>query len=203
MNMIKAIVFDWGGVLIDDPHQSIVDHCAKVLHVDNDRMNKAMDTFLIDFQKGEIGEDEWWRKVCGELKCALPERPSLWRDAVEHAFVKKTEMYAFITELRTKGYMTGLLSNTEKPTREYFFDNDLMHYFDSVIFSCDEGIVKPDPRIYTLCIEQMQCRAQQIIFVDDKLQNVRAARSLGMHGIHFVNAQQCIRAMRVLGTTVV
>jgi putative hydrolase of the HAD superfamily len=202
MNMIKAIVFDWGGVFIDSPYQSIVDHCAKILHVDNDRLNKSMDAFLIDFQKGKISENEWWNKVCGELKCALPEKTSLWRDAVEHTFVKKEEMYALVRELRTKGYMTGLLSNTERPTRQYFFDNDLMRYFDKAIFSCDEGIVKPDPRIYALCQEQMMCRVQEMIFVDDKAQNVQAARSLGMHGIHFVTTKQCIQSISALGIDV-
>jgi len=66
--------------------------------------------------------------------------------------------------------------------------HDFTKKFLDVIVSGEEKIVKPDPRIYTLAIDQFSLSPEASIFIDDSLDNVQAARSTGMLGHHFKNA---------------
>lgn len=63
---------------------------------------------------------------------------------------------------------------------------------DLMVFGSEEGVSKPDERIYRLTLERLAVRPEEAIFVDDKIENVESARHLGMRGIHFQNARQTV-----------
>lgn len=63
---------------------------------------------------------------------------------------------------------------------------------DLMIFDGEEGISKPDERIYRLTLERLNVRPEEAVFVDDKRENVEAARRLGLRAVHFKNARQAI-----------
>ncbi len=63
---------------------------------------------------------------------------------------------------------------------------------DLMVFDNEEGVSKPDERIYQLTLERLTMRPEETVFVDDKIENVEAARSLGMHAVHFKDARQAI-----------
>lgn len=77
--------------------------------------------------------------------------------------------------------------------------NDLV---DLMVFDEEEGIAKPDAQIYLRTLLRLGVRPEEAVFVDDKMENVEAARQLGMHGIHFQNTEQALAEIQeVLQTT--
>lgn len=64
---------------------------------------------------------------------------------------------------------------------------------DLMVFDNEEGISKPDERIYLRTLERLALRPEEAVFVDDKAENVEAAWRLGIRGIHFQNARQAIK----------
>ena len=76
MKMIEAVLFDWGGVLIDNPAPGLMDHCAKALGVPVEDYIRVHNTHGEPFQKGSIPEGVFWRRICDDLGCSLPRQAS-------------------------------------------------------------------------------------------------------------------------------
>lgn len=74
--------------------------------------------------------------------------------------------------------------------------------FDELIFSYKVNLRKPDPRIYQLALDKLGVKAQDAFYVDDLMENVEAAKGLGMHGILFTSANELKEALKKLGVTV-
>jgi putative hydrolase of the HAD superfamily len=69
-------------------------------------------------------------------------------------------------------------------------NNAFLKWFDGGIFSGDVKLIKPEHAIYQMLQTRYQLEPAQTVFIDDLLANVKAARALGWHGIHFESAQQ-------------
>ncbi len=63
---------------------------------------------------------------------------------------------------------------------------------DLMLFDGEEGVAKPDARIYQLALMRLGVQPHEVVFVDDKERNVEAAGRLGMHTVHFKNTAQAI-----------
>jgi HAD superfamily hydrolase (TIGR01509 family) len=66
-----------------------------------------------------------------------------------------------------------------------------------MIFDGEEGVAKPDARIYQLALMRLGVQPHEVVFVDYKASNVEAAQQLGMHIVHFKNTAQAIREVQL------
>ena len=124
-----------------------------------------------------------------KLNKPVPEAPSLWYEAFRSAYVPKEEMFSLAFSLHEKGYKTALLSNTELPAVDFFHELDY-EMFDVLVFSCEEGLMKPERRIYDLTLERLDSRADQSVFIDDRPDYIQGAKDVGLHTILFENIAQ-------------
>ena len=69
---------------------------------------------------------------------------------------------------------------------------DILSLFDVVIESSLVGFRKPDPRIYQLACEKMQCEPEEALFLDDLGINLKPARAMGMRTIKVISAEQAL-----------
>jgi epoxide hydrolase-like predicted phosphatase len=198
MEVIESVIFDWGGVLIDDPAPGLVKYCSEALGVLKEDYKKAYDKFGGDFQQGLISEDSFWERMCDELGKRKPDVPSLWADAFKAVYVPKEEMFSLAAELREKGYKTGFLSNTEKPAMQYFYQLSY-DMFDVLVFSCAEGTSKPERRIYELTVQRLGSEAWQSVFIDDKTEYINGAKQVGLKTILFESVGQVKNELARLG----
>ncbi len=67
---------------------------------------------------------------------------------------------------------------------------DFLRLFDKRVISGEVGLIKPDVPIYWHLLETNGLIADDTVFIDDRLENVETAQSLGLHGIHFVDPDQ-------------
>jgi epoxide hydrolase-like predicted phosphatase len=199
---IEAVIFDWGGVLIEDPAPGLVKYCSEYLEVSKEDYIKAYKKFGGDFQKDEISEEVFWERMSGELGKPKPDVPSLWSDAFKAFYVPREDMFSLAAELNKKEYKTGFLSNTEKPAMKYFYKLGY-DMFDVAIFSCAEGMSKPDRRIYELTIERLGIEAGLSAFIDDKREYINGAQKAGLKTILFENVSQVKDELMKLGIKMV
>ena len=195
MSGIKAVIFDWGGVLIENPTEGILRYSREVLGIGSGCMLAAYRKLIPYFQEGKISEEEFWKGIRRRTgaKGNLPPA-SLWLEAFEQAYVPKEDVFAVAREIHECGCRTGILSNTEMPARP-LMDREPYRIFDPLVLSWEVGSSKPQKKIFEVLIETLALPPSEILFVDDVEANVRASRELGLRGHLFTDAQALRRAL--------
>ncbi|MGE5608933.1 MAG: HAD family hydrolase [Bacillota bacterium] len=195
---INTVIFDWGAVLIDDPAPLLLSMFCRTLGVSADAFRTAMKRHAEPFQKGNCSESVFWQAMCADLGVPTPSLPSLWGSVFREVYLPKKDMWHLARSLKRHGYKIGLLSNTELPAVE-FFHTTQPHIFDAMVFSCCEHCRKPEPAIYRLALERLQSQPSQTVFIDDNLDYLRGAQSVGLHTLHFQTPQILSRDLAILG----
>jgi putative hydrolase of the HAD superfamily len=209
MREIEAVIFDWGGVLMDDPRPELLRYCADAFGVPLEQYTPVHDSLLDAFGKGMISEEEFWQGISRKLgrpaKCKAgkpaPEVPSLWSGAFRSACVPRPEVFSLVASLHARGYKTALLSNTELPAVEFFheFGYDM---FDVLVFSCEQGVAKPQRRIYEITLEKLGSPAPRSVFIDDRQDYIEGAKAVELHTILFTGIDQLKRDLIALGVKI-
>jgi len=189
MGKIRAIIFDWGGVLIDDLRPALMRYCAKAFDVSVDAYTQIHDKYLEDFQKDFISEQIFWERVCKELNKPKPQQNSLWGDAFRWTYSPRAEVFSFAAKLHNQGYKTALLSNTEEPAMQLIYQLGY-DMFDELIFSCAEGAAKPEKKIYEIAVGKLDLQPGQVVLIDDRAEFIDGAKQAGLKGILFKNLNQ-------------
>ena len=189
MDKIESIIFDWGGVLIDDPRPGLLQYCSEAFGVPLENYTPVHDSFLDDFHKGEISEERFWQQIADKLGKSMPSVRSQWYEAFRSAYVPKQEMFLLASSLHDKGFKTALLSNTELPAVRFFHEQNY-NMFDLLVFSCIERVMKPRRRIYEITLERLGSKAGQTVFIDDIQDYIRAAELMGLNTILFESVEQ-------------
>jgi len=198
MEKIESVIFDWGGVLIDDPRPGLLRYCSEAFGVPLEDYTPVHDSFLDEFHKGKISEERFWRQITGKLGKSMPPAQSQWYEAFRSAYVPKQEMFRLASSLHDKGYKTALLSNTELPAVDFFHERGY-DMFDVLVFSCVEGVMKPERRIYEITLERLDSRARQAVFIDDRQDYIRGAEDTGLNTILFQSIDQVKGELAGLG----
>ena len=189
MGKTESVIFDWGGVLIDDPRPGLLQYCCEVFSIPLENYTPVHDLFLDEFHKGKISEERFWQQIADKLGIPLLSARPKWYDAFRSAYVPKQEMFHLVSSLHDKGYKTALLSNTELPAVEFFHELDY-DMFDVLVFSCLEGVMKPEQKIYEFTLERLGSKAEQTVFIDDRQDYIRGAEDVGLNTILFKNIDQ-------------
>ncbi len=198
---IESVIFDWGGVLIDDPAPGLVCYCANALGASEEHFIEAYGKFEVDFRKGAISEDTFWAHLADELNVPKPAIPSLWGEAFAKVYQPKEDMFSLVSGLHNCGYKTALLSNTEIPAMQYFYQQQY-DMFDVLIFSCWEGIKKPEKKIYELALEKLGTRPPEAVFIDDKPGCIKGAQKAGLKTILFESIDQVKEDLALLSVRI-
>jgi len=195
---IKAIFFDFGGVIQRTEFQSPRQHLAQKFGMEYEDIDKLVFNSPTAKQAttGEIKASEHWSAIAKRFKLnkdeiAKFETEFFAGDVIDHEFVK------FIRDLRPK-YKTGLISNAWSDMREYLIKQKLDDAFDTLTISAEIKSAKPEAKIYVHALEQTEVKADEAIFVDDVSANIEACQKLGMHGILFRDAHEVMNEIKKL-----
>lgn len=187
--MIKSVIFDWGGVLIENPTEGILQYCREYLGIGAGCILAAYRKLIPYFEEGKISEEEFWKGVCRRT-VSKRERPvSLWYEAFEKSYVEKKDVFAVAVELFDRGYRTGILSNSEKPAWP-IMEREPYRIFDPIVTSWRVGSSKPQRRIFDALIETLSLDPSEILLIDDVTVNIEAARNSGLQGLLFTDADK-------------
>jgi epoxide hydrolase-like predicted phosphatase len=198
--MIKAVIFDLGGVLIDFPIPKMIEFCARSLGITEKELVREARLLRKPFQEGTISEDELWETICAKTGAARPVSPSLWEEAFRVAYREKGDVFSVVDALKARQYKIGLLSNTEAPSIRCLDSG--RYNFDALVYSCVEGLSKPEPEIYWLALARLGTAPVEAVFVDDQKENIDASRNLGIHSILFRESGQLREELARLGVEI-
>ena len=195
--MIKTIIFDLGGVLIDVDMPYCLNN-IKALGVDVEALTKSSATApastvcegitisgaLHDYQTGKIPTEQFL-SMLQELSAPGTTRQQVldaWNSCLQTLPKYKLD---FVKQLRNEGYATYLLSNTNDAHWKYILETSFPeppeYYFDKLFLSQEMGMAKPDTEIYAEVLRQIGTPADECLFIDDSSANCKAAESLGIH----------------------
>ena len=192
--MIKAVVFDMGGVLL----QLDIKRCIRAFK--EDAGFEDIDQFLnLYHQQGFVGDLEAG-KISGEqfiAECLRHSRPGTAPEVIINCFKEfliglNYDMLDFIRSLKGK-YRLFLLSNNNILSSQVFSqmmaDEGLAFgdTFEKCFFSFQMKMLKPSPEIYRATIEGIGTRPEEILFIDASPANVDAARKQGIQTILYTD----------------
>ncbi len=194
--MARAVIFDWGGVLM----RTVDEQPRRALEAQYGLAQGSVEKLVFGSplwgrcQKGELSDEEFWAKWGQQRGLASEATTDLRRrffigDQLDEALV------VFIRSLRPR-LKTALLSNFSACLRDLLAEYNLGDAFDAVVISAEEGVVKPEARIYQIACQRLNVLPSQAVLVDDFIENVEGARRAGLGAIHFVSAAQAIAALR-------
>jgi len=191
MPFIRAVIFDFGGVLVRTEDLTPRNRLAARLGMSYDELNSLIFDSLSSLQAalGQIGVSEHWEAVRASLGLSIEAFQTVQAEFWE-GDVLDTSLVDFVRALHPH-YQTALLSNAWDDLREVLEHRlKILDAFDQVIISAEVGLVKPDERIYCLAVERLGVAPGEAVFVDDFAHNVEGARAAGLHAIHFRSTDQ-------------
>ena len=196
---IKAVFFDLGGVILRTEYQAPRQHLAESFGMDYEEIERIVFGFGTNVSAaqatvGQITEDEHWANVMRMLKHPYHDYERV-RDEFFAGDVIDLEIVKFLRSIKPK-YMTGLISNAWSGLRNYIVRERFDDAFHKMIISAEVGVAKPNPKIYQIALEQLQVKAEEAVFVDDVITNIKACERLGMKGIHFKDSRLAIQQLK-------
>ncbi|WP_196888353.1 HAD family hydrolase [Aureivirga sp. CE67] len=200
--MIDTVIFDLGGVLLNWNPRNLYE---KVFEGNEEKINWFLN---------EICTSEWnsiqdsglrTMKEATELKVAeFPEHEELIRMYYDHweemfdgsipGSVKVLEELKENTKQRLFALTNWNVENFDYAENTFPF----LKNFEDILVSGQEKTMKPDPKIFKIAIERFGIEAEKTVFIDDKLENVKAFEKFGVKGIHFKSPEQLRESLKEL-----
>lgn len=191
--MIKAIVLDLGGVLIDLDLAACRKAFIEVLGFN--KITEILDPchqkgIYSDLEEGKISVDEFRNLV---LQDSNPGSDPMDVDRCMEALLSGMDAskVPYLYELAKRFNIYALTNNNPIAIRrfhEIYRENgmDYRDVFRKEFISSEMKLLKPDPRIFLQAVDEIGVPVGEILFVDDSMKNVVAAEGVGMHGVHYV-----------------
>lgn len=191
--MLKNIIVDIGGVILDDSNEVLekflnksrneVKNLSKMVY-GNPNWKKCL--------LGELSQEEHLQKLIEQFpayqqdfeKMLMPE----YQEFVLTVMKKNLEL---LYELKSKKYAIYFLSNLTEAT--YHYIKHTLDDFDGGIYSWQEHFVKPQQEIYELILGRYHLKKEETIFFDDKLKNVQMGNQLGIKSVQFGGIEDVLR----------
>jgi putative hydrolase of the HAD superfamily len=187
----RAVVFDFGGVMTAEQNRTIViDFLRESFHLSKDKFEKINKEKRVANSKG-ISDEEFWLSFAQKKRIQLPEN---WNESFK-AVMKQgigvnPHMYKLVEELKAAAIPVALLSNIDERLGKLLRDFGYYDAFYPCLLSYEIGLQKPDMRIYEYLLDTLDLQAEEVIFIDDKIINIEAARKLNIDGIVFESETQ-------------
>lgn len=200
-NRYRAVVFDLGGVLLRWNPRFLY---RKLFDGDE----AAMEHFLATVCTQQWNERQDAGRTFADAVAALAPFHAQYLKLIE-AFEKRfdemvpgaiEETVAIAADLKRNDVPLYALSNWSAETfprmRARF---EFLTWFDGIVVSGQEGVMKPDPRVFRILLDRYGLAASEAVFIDDDPRNPAVAASLGMRGIHFQTPEKLRVDLESLG----
>ncbi len=192
---IKIIIFDLGGVLVESSRLNVSEEVAKIIKVEFKDFLKSNENFYNLTVTGELSLLDYYKKTLEilDIKNFTPqELLARHLEVYDDNFKINNEVINIINKLsKSKKYKLISLTNTEKEiAQRNRIKSPIFNYFKINYLSIDLGLMKPNLDIYEYVIDDMKANPYEMIFIDDKEENLIPAKKLGMKVIHFKNPEQ-------------
>lgn len=178
---MKNIVFDLGGVVFArDPRKFEPEFIKFFSYI----LLPQMPRFWEEYDRGVVSYEQVVTDLAEYNNCdrELADK-NLRRSILTQEEIVATK--ALVADLKAAGYKLYVLSNMSLEFIEFLRKTEVYKYFDGEVVSCEEHVVKPDAEIYRRLVERYGLDVSETLFIDDRKENVEAARNEGWEGFNF------------------
>ena len=195
MAEIRAVLFDFGGVLAEEGFSNGLQRLAQEQGLDRasitaDGMQAVYDS---GFVLGKGSEANFWSLL--RERTGLQGDDAFLRQQIFDGFIIRPWMLELVAQLSRQGYVTGILSDQVDWLDKLDARGHFYCYFDHIYNSYYMGKGKRDPSQFTDVATDLGLQPAQILFVDDSEHNVKNAESVGMQAIQYHDRETFIKAL--------
>lgn len=205
MPPVQAVLFDYGLVLTGPAHPLAWERMKQLLNANEEAFHAAYWRYRLDYDNGALTGEAYWSHIAHDLRQPdLSQPPALVISLIEADTDLWTQpnqpMIDWATSLQDAGVFTGILSNLgdamEAGVRERC---PWLHGFNHLTFSHRLRTTKPDPAIYAYAANGLGVAPEEILFIDDRADNIKGARAAGMRAIQYLDHPSFLLAMQNAG----
>jgi putative hydrolase of the HAD superfamily len=192
---INTIIFDLGGVLVDLSVSKTIHAFSHVSGLPPDKIAEAYHQYpgFLAYERGELNDNEFrmMLKEVFSLKVGDHDLDTCWNAMLVELPESKLRMLESLKE----NFTVLALSNTNAIHIHYvntilLSGRSLNSFFHHCYYSHEVGMRKPETRIYEHVLNDYKLNASQTIFLDDNIENIRAANTLGIQTLHITHPDQ-------------
>lgn len=187
----QAVVFDFGGVLTGEQRrEAVVDFIQQSFKLSKEEFESLNQEKRLALKQGKTDE-AFWLSYAQSKGIELPaDWGKRFFQKMKEAIGVNSQMYALVAELQEKKIAVAMLSNIDERLSKLIRDFGFYEPFTPCLLSCDIGVAKPDPRAYEILIDRLNLPARDILFIDDRFENISAAKEKGIDAILFESEGQ-------------
>ncbi len=201
--IIKAIIFDLGGVVIDFDFSNFINKI-----ITQSPLNKPQTPIMLEFfrqsdiyHQGKMSNAQFYHLACDLLQVCTLDQADFFKafNSIISGF--NPNVTELIKDLHNIGlYKLIALSNINSSHWEYLVAKNwgFIEYFDELVLSHEIQLIKPQPKIFEYVIQKAGCKPKEIAFIDDGLNNIRSAESFGIRGIKYTKFEDLIEELHKL-----
>jgi putative hydrolase of the HAD superfamily len=195
---VRGIVFDIGNVLIDIDYQKTVSEFQKLANRDFSKIVSytSQEEFFNQYERGEISTADFIMTIKKHLKPETTEEQIIaaWNTMLVDYPHQKIEL---LEGLKTDFSLFALsninemhISLMDSNIKRLYGKEKFREYFQKAFYSNEIGMRKPEKRIYDFLVSESGFSAEQLLFIDDKKENLIPASALGIQTIHLEEREQ-------------
>jgi len=188
---IKAVIFDFGRVISAQKPVSLFRAYEDDLGLAPETINQIMfeSQAWQDALIGRISAKGFWHAIGPALGLASHAKINDFRKRYHADESIDRGVLSLLRQLHGR-YKLAVLSNSPPGLAQWLSDWGILDLFDVVYCSGDEGMVKPQPAVYHSTLKRLGTLPHEAVFIDDTIGHIKAAQSLGIHGILFTESEQ-------------
>jgi putative hydrolase of the HAD superfamily len=199
---LRAVVFDYGIVLTGPPSAEAWAAMQRITGLPEERFEPLFWANRHAYDEGKLTGISFWQEFLREA--GLPPNQGMVEELnrwdARLWTVQDPAMVAWQLALKQHGLLTAICSNMgDSVLASVESEFDWIHRFDVLVWSYQLGIAKPDPAIYRHTLAELGTLPEETLFIDDKRENVEAARALGIRAIQFSSVEHLRRELMAAG----
>lgn len=192
--MTKAVILDIGGVVASYAPGSDVDGTweRRLGLADGDISRLVWSSRSAALaQTGEMRVEDFWLEVAHILSLEKGDARQFYEDCWSMTRVDD-RVAVWLDGLRPRYKVAALSNGWSNDRHECETRMGLSRFFDVMVFSGEEGIAKPAPEIYERTLHRLRADPAETVFFDDRIENVSAAKALGLVAVHVTTPEELI-----------
>ena len=190
---LEAVIFDYGEVLSGPPDPQAHRNLLSIAGVKEEAFEKAYWAHRLDYDADILNGQTYWQTVArdtGVHFTAEQISQLLEQDAIMWMNLNPA-MLAWIPKIKQAGFRLGILSNMGDGVLDYMRPRfPWLAHFDHLTWSCELGVVKPDPAIYLHTVKKLNVSPDRALFIDNLQKNIVGAEAVGLHAALFESPEQ-------------
>ena len=181
---VPVFIFDFGGVMIKWRNNNpIYDSIAERYGIPRTKLRRAFDIALPRLEAGEISIRDFLPEILGVFGRSLRKgdtAEALWTEPFARLAKPRAGTVGLVKSLRNEGHRVYLFSNTSLPHARLLKRTGWDTLFDAILTSCELRSCKPSAAAFRRALERVKAAPSEVVFVDDKEENVRGAEEFGI-----------------------